>query len=253
MTIQNRNKLNQLLQYWPRGTVYTQSELTKNHISRQLVTAYLNSSWLKRIGQGAFIRFDDQVDWIGGVYAIQHQLNLSIYVAGKTALQLQGYAHFVPLGSNYPVWLFGKPGDKLPGWFKKYSWNVIVHYKTTKLFTNHKLGLKEHNRDAFSIMISSPERAILETLHLVPNEQSLEEAQLLMEGLTSLRPKLIQELLECCNSVKVKRLFLFLAERYNHPWLKKINLNNIDLGHGKRMIIRDGQFDPKYQITISKE
>lgn len=159
----------------------------------------------------------------------------------------------MPLGSNYPVWLFGKPGDKLPGWFKKYSWSVIVHYKTTKLFTNHKLGLKEHNRDAFFIMISSPERAILETLHLVPNEQSLEEAQLLMEGLTSLRPKLIQELLECCNSVKVKRLFLFLAERYNHAWLKKTNLNNIDLGHGKRMIIRDGQFDPKYQITISKE
>lgn len=253
MTIQNRRKLNHLLQNWPRGTVYTQSELTKNHISRQLVVTYLNSSWLKRIGPGAFIRADDQVDWLGGVYAIQHQLNLPIYVAGKTALQLQGYAHFVPLGSNYPVWLFGEPDNKLPTWFKKYSWNVILHYKTTKLFTNNKLGLKEHDRDTFSILISSPERAILETLYLVPNEQSLEESQLLMEGLTSLRPMLVQELLESCNSIKTKRLFLFLVEHFNHPWFKKINVKNIDLGHGKRMIVSDGKFDPKYQITISKE
>lgn len=254
MTIQIRKKLNQLLQNWPRGTVYLQAELTKNHISRQLVTSYLNSSWLKRIGQGAFIRIDDKIDWMGGVYAIQRQLHLPIYVAGKTALQLQGYAHFVPLGSNYPVWLFGEPENKLPAWFKKYSWDVAIHYKTTKLFScNKKLGLKEYDKEAYSILISSSERAILETLYLVPNNQSFEEAGLLVEGLTTLRPKLVQELLECCNSIKVKRLFLFLAEHYNHSWLKKINLQNVDLGHGKRMIARDGKLDTKYRITVPKE
>ncbi len=37
-----------------------------------------------------------------------------------------------------------------------------------------------------------------------------------MEGLTTLRPRLIQSLLEQCRSVKVKRLFTVLAEACNH-------------------------------------
>jgi hypothetical protein len=40
-----------------------------------------------------------------------------------------------------------------------------------------------------------------------------------MEGLNTLRPDLVQELLEKCSSVKVKRLFMHLAEQFQHPWL----------------------------------
>jgi len=254
MDIQNRTKLNHLLLNWPRDTVFIQAELAKNQISRQLAVTYQKSSWLKRIGHGAFIRADDKVDWMGAIYAIQQQLNLPIYPAGKTALQLQGYAHFVPLGSNYPIWLLGQPGNKLPRWFKAYSWQVIINYNTTKLFSNNEnLGLVDYDRGSYAIKISTPERAILEVLYFVPDDQSFSEAQLLMEGLTTLRPNLVQALLESCNSIKVKRLFLFLAENFQHAWLKKISLDKIDLGRGKRMIIKDGKFDSKYQITIPRE
>jgi tRNA-binding EMAP/Myf-like protein len=60
-------------------------------------------------------------------------------------------------------------------------------------------------------------------------------------------------LLENCNSIKVKRLFLFLAESYQHPWLKKINRAKIDLGQGKRVIVKGGKLDSKYQITVTNE
>ncbi len=36
-----------------------------------------------------------------------------------------------------------------------------------------------------------------------------------MWWLRTLRPKLIQELLEACRSIKVRRLFLFMADRYH--------------------------------------
>jgi hypothetical protein len=75
----------------------------------------------------------------------------------------------------------------------------------------------------------------------------------LIQGLTTLRPKLVQVLLEQCNSVKVKRLFLYMSEKNDHSWLKSLNLSNVNLGSGKRVIIKYGVFNNKYNITVPKE
>jgi hypothetical protein len=48
----------------------------------------------------------------------------------------------------------------------------------------------------------------------------------------------------------VKRLFLWFAERHQHAWLKKLDRNDIDLGHGKRMLVRVGKLDPTFNITV---
>ncbi len=90
----------------------------------------------------------------------------------------------------------------------------------------------------------------MEVLYLVPANESFEEAGLLMEGLTTLRPRLVQALLTQCRSVKVKRLFMFLAEACNHAWVKKLDLSKVDFGKGKRMIVKGGRFDAKYNITV---
>jgi Transcriptional regulator, AbiEi antitoxin, Type IV TA system len=73
----------------------------------------------------------------------------------------------------------------------------------------------------FSIKVSSPERAMLECLYLSPDTVDLMECHQIMAGMTTLRPKLVQKLLEHCNSIKVKRLFLYLANRAGHDWLKR--------------------------------
>ena len=74
-----------------------------------------------------------------------------------------------------------------------------------------------------------------------------------MEGLNNLRPALVQSLLEACQSVKVKRLFLYLAEKSNHDWFTYLDLSKIDLGSGKRSIVKDGVYISRYQITVPKE
>ena len=54
-------------------------------------------------------------------------------------------------------------------------------------------------------------------------------------------------------SIKVKRLFLWFAERHNHAWLHKLDRSDIDLGKGKRMLVRGGKLDTKYNITVPEK
>lgn len=74
-----------------------------------------------------------------------------------------------------------------------------------------------------------------------------------MENLNSLRPDMVQLLLEQCTSVKVKRLFMYMAEKAGHAWFQYIKTDNIDYGDGKRSIVKNGVYIPKYQITVPKE
>lgn len=239
------------MEAWTHGTVATQSWLDTQGVYRQLSEAYVKSGWLTRIGRGAFIRRGEKVDWTGGLFALQKQLHLHVHVAAKTALELKGYAHYVPLGTDRAVNLFGSPGTKLPAWFSNYPWRVNAQYTTTNLFgTEGKLGLSEFETDSFSIDLSTPERAIMELIHLLPNKAHFEDAQLAMESLTTLRPKLVQSLLADCNSVRVKRFFMWLAEYNRHKWVERLDLECIDFGKGKRTLFKGGYFDKKYQITV---
>ena len=101
--------------------------------------------------------------------------------------------------------------------------------------------------------MSAPERAILELLDEVPERETFHQADMLMEGLRNLSPRRLQKLLSDCRSIKVKRLFLWYAERHNHAWLKKLDRSGINLGRGKRMLVRGGKLDPKYSITVPGE
>ncbi|MGD9108092.1 MAG: type IV toxin-antitoxin system AbiEi family antitoxin domain-containing protein [Gammaproteobacteria bacterium] len=268
MVSEKRNILNRLLSTWLPGTVMLSVQLRKLGVSQQLLSHYVKSGWLKKIGQGAFTKSGDEVDWVGALYAIQTQMNLSVYVAGKTALELSGIQHFFHLGGGGVVWLFGRKGEKLPKWFLVEDtwskWNRKIEYVTPKLFADYTMGIEsrkigthiitdnvtEKHLSDYAIKVSSIERAILEVLYLVPSKQTLEEAKYLMEGLTTLRPELLQQLLEQCFSVKVKRLFIFLADLCDLPCLQYLDLSKIYLGKGKRVVGAGGYYIPKYQLSI---
>ncbi len=251
MSIQNRGKINKLIRIWPHGTVAVSSWLNKQGVSRQLVKKYLKSKWLTRIGSGAYARNGESPDWTGGLYAIQSHTGLPIHAAGKTALQLQGYAHFLSLNKTGDIWLFGNTGQKLPNWFKAFDWGPKINYAAVNLFGSARsLSFTTKDFGDYLIRISSPERAVMELLHLAPQDQSLEEARLIMDGLATLRPDLMQELLKECQSIKVKRLFLVLAEASGHEWVPRLDLKKIDLGKGKRLVEKNGKMHPKYQVTV---
>jgi hypothetical protein len=251
MSIENQSKLNQLLSNVPSGVVLTSTWLVDQGYSLQLQERYKKSKWFMSLGRGALVRNDDVVDYLGGVHALQSQLGLSIHPAAKTALMLQGKSHYLEL-STKKVQLFSSLSESLPSWFKKYHWGSKQELNSSS-FLPPDIGMTEFKHKEFTIKISSPTRAILECLYLAPKTQPLLEVYELMEGVNNLRPMTVQKLLENCTSVKVKRLFLYMAEKAGHEWLTYIKRDKIDLGKGKRQIVSDGIYIPKYQITVPKE
>jgi len=243
-------KINIVFSLWPQGTVAVPQWLSSHGIYRQLADNYAKAGILQRFAHGAFVRPHDTIHWFGALYTLQEQLHYAVHVAGKTALQLP---HFSCLKSqrSEPIVLFGVQGEKLPTWFKRSAWEVTFQYYKSNLFQhNRRLGLVPYETEHFPIRISTPERAIMEFLYLIPQKANFQEAAQLMGMLKDLRPVLVQSLLEDCMSVKVKRLFLFLAEAHQHAWVKELNRDRINLGSGKRMITKGGNFCSKYQLSV---
>jgi hypothetical protein len=100
------------------------------------------------------------------------------------------------------------------------------------------------------VVFATAERAMLELCDLPPDADLVYEAYAVMQGLGSLRPQLLERMLRACKSIKAKRLFLALAERRAHDWLKHLDLEHVDLGRGKRSLVPGGRLHPKYHITL---
>jgi hypothetical protein len=176
---------------------------------------------------------------------------------------MQSFAHYLS-ERHREIHLYGT--NKPPGWiFKLKLEDRFVFHNADRLFRSERTRPKGHSESGlpesslirqpwgqweWPLTMSSPERAILELLDEVPQRETFHQADVLMEGLRNLSPRKLQTLLNVCHSIKVKRLFLWFAERHQHPWLKKLDLKHIDLGKGKRMLARGGKLDPKFKITV---
>jgi len=111
MNGQNRSIINKLLANWPKNTVAVSSWLEGQSVYRQLAGTYVKSGWIERIGKGAFKRADENVDWSGGLYTLQEQLNMSVHPAGKRGTAHQGAE---PLYEGGRLHRKGRERDLLP-------------------------------------------------------------------------------------------------------------------------------------------
>lgn len=251
MATNNEKKLTKLINNYTPGTVYLASGLKELGISHDLQKHYCKSGWLKPVGRGAFKRPHDNINWQGALYSLQIQSNIPVHCGGLTALSLQGFSHFVRQ-ENEVVYLFSLPKLSLPRWFCNYNWpNKIDHIKTS--FLPNDLGITDFDIGNFKIKISTPERAFFECIYLTPDKIDLVECYQIAEGLVNLRPGLLQDLLTNCNSVKVKRLFLYISEKLDHQWYDFLELSQVNLGKGHRLIVPKGKYIARYNITIPQE
>lgn len=248
MGLLNATNLKSLIGIIPHNTIVTAKWLQQNGVSRQLLLKYKQANWFEKLTNGAFVKIGDSANLDGAIYALQKQLNLSIHIGGISALNnYYGITHNI-LYSDRNTQLFGFRSEKLPKWFKTlYGKNTQLNCTT---FLLKDIGLVEIQTGDFKIKVSTLERAVLEMLYLVPEKIMLNEAYQIIELLITVKPKEFQQLLEKCSSVKVKRLFLYLAELSNHSWFKRLNLSKINLGRGVREITKGGKHNSKYNIII---
>jgi len=190
---------------------------------------------------------DETVELEGALWTLQNELGMSIHHGGYTVLsEKYGKSHNVHI-SRKPQ-LFAYRGEKLPAWFDGHYSNRYDLYTTS--FLPVDTGFIDDDAVNFTIRIPSVERAILEMLYLTPSVHTVQETYQVMELLTTAKPAEFQRLLESCTSIKVKRLFLYMAEHTGYAWFKRISLDAIELGRGDREITRGGHYDRKYRITV---
>ena len=245
-------KINQVLKKWPPGTVALQVWLESEGVSRKLSHRYVKAGWLERLGHGAYVRSSDTVDWRGAVYALQNHAGLAIWPGGVTALQLQGFGQHIPM-HRQKLWLWAEAGSRLPAWFKNHDWDVSLAFNSVRLFSAPVNDQFHYKKDGFVIEASSMEHACFEMAHEIKDGESFIWIAELFQGLVNLRPDLMQMYLEACTSIRVKRLVLFLGTYYGHVWAQRVNHSAIELGSGKRQVVKDGWLHPGLKITVPRE
>ncbi len=258
MGITKQTKLNYLMRNWPDGKIQSSVWLNTKGYKANLIQKYKRNNWIEAIGSGAYKKFGDEVTWASALECIQNQLKTEVHVGGKSAIEFAGKAQYLKMKETNVILLSSKK-EALPAWMKKYNWNVRLDFEVKNLFKSDlSFGEKSNgftliDTDKATIIVSSPERAYLEYLDELPKSASYTEAKEIMENMISLRPLLVQHLLENCTSLKVKRLFMHFSEKINHPWFKKLKLEKIALGIGKRVLFENGVLDKKYNITVPKD
>ena len=107
--------------------------------------------------------------------------------------------------------------------------------------------------DSGTLYVSSPEQAFLECLIFAPKSYSYMDLYYVMEQLTTLRSDVVQHLLETLDNNRVKRMFLYMAEKAGHFWFEELHPEKIDVGTGKIQAAANGTFNRKYNMTIPKD
>ncbi len=278
-----KEKLNRLQRLLPGGLLAPAAWLGKHGYPSNLISYYVSRGWLESPARGVYRRPGPPLKWqhvVGSLAKLQEPpAPPPPHIGGITAIEVQVRAHFVPLGEDRPVHLWGEA--PLPSWVNAipglprfvFHKDSLFESKypgrfTTVLLAKEQGGqLDTLSNDAlrggldvlrwgewdWELPISTLERAILEVLDDVPQHETVEHAKLLLENLNTLSPRRLSALLEDCKSIKVKRLFLALAERQDHAWFKALDLKRVTLGSGKRVLEPGGKYDPKYRITLPRD
>ena len=253
MGLQNDTKLNRLGRLLPEGVAAPSGWLASEGFSRQLVRKYVQGGWLQPLARGAFVRPGTPIDSDGVILGLQRLAAGKFHVGGLSALNRLGHAHYLPLGGESSLHLWGT--DAVPAWVTATRLREHLTFHRVNLFDEAARAVGQQSvptrvRD-WTLTVSGLERAMMEVLSLVDeDESSFLHASQLFEGLTALRPKVVSKLLASCRSLKVKRLFLFFSAHYDYPWSEKIDRSAVDLGKGKRQIVRGGRYEREFRITI---
>lgn len=267
-------KLNLLQGVLEEGLLAPSRWLQSQGYSRSLLAKYVASGWLTVPARGVYRRPGPPLKWQHVVASLQLLAGSFLHVGGRTALVQRGLGHYVRMSGSETIYMYGP--EVLPRWVNSLGLRERFVVRNDAMFSALRarrneqgvavdlydrpvapdrltdFGLREEAWGAWDwrLWYASDERAMFEVLQDVPARESVYDADLLMQGLANLRPARVSALLEACRNIKVKRLFLALAERHQHAWFKYLDVSGVDLGKGKRVLVPGGKLHPKYLITL---
>ena len=250
----------------PEGQLASRAWLEKQGYTAPRIDAALRSRKLEAVGHGVYRRPGPPLKWEHVVYSL-NQMGHKLHVGGYSALKYVGMAHYVEMLGTPKVELYGDA--KVPSWVDALSGRA--HEDPNMKWQWAPFLLTAHTRPRFHglpeaavttrpfgawdwpIPTATPELAFLELLESVHEAGDFDLADKHFEFAGQLRPNLLNDVLAACKSVKAKRLLFWFGKRHAHPWYSRLDRNRVDLGSGKRLLVKGGALDKDYGITVPKE
>ncbi len=250
MTPKTKKFLEQCL---PEGLLVNRAWLKERGFNRPRVDYALRAGKMEPVAHGVYRRSGPPLKWEHVVYSL-NEMGCPVHVGGRSALELQGLAHYLPLGNKQRIDLYST--IKVPGWVLNFSATFRFEIYSRRLFKDipeSAIHPRPFGAWDWPISFSTPELALLELLAGVREVADFSMADKFFESAINLRPNLLKDLLQACTQVKAKRLFLWFSDRHVHAWRQMLETKSVDLGRGKRMLIKGGAYDAAYQITVPRE
>ena len=128
----------------------------------------MKSGWLEALGAGGYYRPGTLLEWEGIVYSLQTLCGLPVHVGSLTALEHQGYAHVLPLGTRPEIHLVSNARVRTPAWLDRLPMDVAFELSSKKLFgaepSDETLVDLPWRKDGKGVRAAAAERAVLENV-----------------------------------------------------------------------------------------
>lgn len=229
-----------LLTILPRGEPLDIAFLKEKGLNPSHAAHLAKAGWLTHLGRGVYMLPGDTLTR-DGCLAFLMRRNEGLHVGARTALAWRGIKHNIAFREVISLW--GPRALRLPAWLiSRYD----CTHQTTRLFDTgleQNFGLQPLPGGHPDVLVSVPERALLELLSDVGKTESLQEARSLVESTRSLRADALETLLMHTVRIKVVRLARVLSEELDLPWAPLARQISQDKGGGTRWVAvsKDGE------------
>ena len=129
MAKRNKGKLNHLERILPEGLLVDAAWLGKKGYSTSLRSQYVSAGWLEQPARQVYRRPRGSLGWQQVVISLQTLLGRRLTVGGRTALELEGYSHYLPQRTR-EVHLYGP--ERPPVWLDHLRTGVRFSTTTAK-------------------------------------------------------------------------------------------------------------------------
>ena len=211
-----------LERFLPEGVPVPAAWLHQVGVDSPAIHRQVQAGGLQALPGQAYVRPGPPLIWPAALYGAQ-QTGTPVYVGHLSALALHGLAHYLPLGTQDTLHLY-LPGRRLPTWLAGLPFPVRWHHERVvqepvpKQVRSSNLREARHDVPAaqglglepapglpWTVFIASPERAAVELAASLMRGESWDTAYETFTGLTTLRPRLVQQLLAASASKVTRR------------------------------------------------
>lgn len=210
-----------LMDFAPRSQPVGLRYFAELEIDARQVGELVKRGWLRQLSEDAYLLRGDQPG-IDGTIAYLQAYTSNLHVGGRTALEWHRMMHHLRFRDRIDLW--GRGYCNIPGWAVE---RLVCSYYSLALFDarmDESYGLKPLAWRHPQVLVSVPERAILEYMSVSLDLVLVEDVRAIIGSLRNIRLNILQELVDCCSRRDVVWGLKFLAEDEDISWARQLRV-----------------------------